>query len=251
MTIFYFTSTGNCLAVAKKLGGTLVSIPQVVDSDDLHVQDDVVGIIFPIYGFKTPKIVGRFLSKVKIEADYTFAIGTYGNTPRAAMANLQKQPFQSGYRFDYANHLLMVDNFLPIFEMDAQREKLSKKKIEENLATIIDDIKNRKLKQIKAGPVAKLLTSIIASGTISGDYAKKFSVNSKCTKCDVCAKVCPVQNIVVSDHVKFGNNCEGCLACAHLCPSSAIHLKGQRSEKRWRHPEVSLNEIVEANNRQK
>jgi uncharacterized Fe-S center protein len=249
MTIFYFTSTGNCLAVAKRIGGTLVSIPQVVDSSELHYKDDVIGIVFPIYGFKTPKMVAKFLDRVKIEADYTFVIGTYGNMSGAAMMNLQKQAIKNGYRFDYANHLLMVDNFLPIFEMETQRKKLPKKNVDENLAIILDDIKNRRHKQMSAGIAARLMTKIIAAGTIGDNYDKRFSVNEKCNKCDVCAEVCPAGNITVRDSVNFGGKCEGCLACAHLCPQNAIQLKGQRSEKRWQNPEISLAEMIESNER--
>jgi Pyruvate/2-oxoacid:ferredoxin oxidoreductase delta subunit len=249
MTIFYFTSTGNCLAVAKKFGGNLISIPQVVDSENLHYKDDVIGIVFPIYGFGTPKMVGKFLDKVKIEAEYTFAIGTYGNMPGPAMKNLQKKAEKNGYRFDYANQLLMVDNFLPIFEMDAQRKKLPKKQVEKNLTLILNDVKNRKHKKASAGIIGQILTPIIAKMTVSDDYAKKFSVNGKCNKCRVCAKVCPAKNISVTENVIFGKICEGCLACAHLCPQNAIQLKGQRSEKRWLNPEVSLKEMIEANNR--
>ena len=36
MTILYFTATGNSLAVAKRLGGTLLSIPQLIREDDLR-----------------------------------------------------------------------------------------------------------------------------------------------------------------------------------------------------------------------
>lgn len=60
MTIFYFTSTGNSLAAAKRIlssesGGTLISIPQVIDSPSLEYSDDVIGIVFPIYGLASPK----------------------------------------------------------------------------------------------------------------------------------------------------------------------------------------------------
>jgi len=50
MTIFYFTATGNSLALAKRIGGTLVSIPQVVDSENLYYKDDAIGVVFPVYG---------------------------------------------------------------------------------------------------------------------------------------------------------------------------------------------------------
>lgn len=249
MTIFYFTSTGNCLAVAKRIGGTLISIPQVVDSDKLHYKDDVIGLVFPIYNFTTPKIVRRFLDKVQIEADYTFAIGTYGNIAGAAMPDLQKSARGKGYRFDYVNQLLMVDNFLPIFEMGAQIEKLPDKKVEENLAAIMADIHSRKQNQMRARLWTRAMTAIISSGAISEDYAQKFSVNSLCNKCGICLKVCPRENIALTDQVYWGDHCEACLACVHLCPQNAIHLKGERSAMRWRNPDVTLAEIIAANSR--
>ena len=49
MTIFYYTATGNSLAVVKHIGGTPISIPQIVDADDLHYKDDAIGIVFPLH----------------------------------------------------------------------------------------------------------------------------------------------------------------------------------------------------------
>jgi flavodoxin len=31
MKVFYFTATGNCLEVAKAIGGELLSIPKILD----------------------------------------------------------------------------------------------------------------------------------------------------------------------------------------------------------------------------
>ncbi|MCL2193517.1 MAG: EFR1 family ferrodoxin [Treponema sp.] len=250
MTVFYFTATGNCLAVAKRIGGTLVSIPQVVDSENLHYKDDAIGIVFPVYGWTTPVMVGRFLDKVRFEADYIFAIGTYGNIPGAAMHNLQKRAVKNGYRFDYTNQLLMVDNFLPIFEMGAQMKKLPNKKVEENTAKIVDDIKNLRHMQAKASPVIRAISALVSNMMNSpGKTAQKYIVNDQCNKCGICAKVCPAKNITVTDKIRFADKCEYCLACPHLCPRNAIHLKNEKSDKRWINPEVSLNEIIKANNR--
>ncbi len=60
MKVFYFTATGNSLAVAKKIGGELISIPQVMNDENLEYKDDVIGVIFPVYGCNVPKIVSRF-----------------------------------------------------------------------------------------------------------------------------------------------------------------------------------------------
>jgi flavodoxin len=46
MTIFYFTDTGNSFAIAKAIGGILISVPQVIDSDNLHFKDDAIGLVF-------------------------------------------------------------------------------------------------------------------------------------------------------------------------------------------------------------
>jgi flavodoxin len=51
MTIFYFTATGNSLSVAKSIAdetdGNLISIPQVIDSENFHYKDDAIGLVFP------------------------------------------------------------------------------------------------------------------------------------------------------------------------------------------------------------
>ena len=86
MTIFYFTATGNSLAVAKKIGGTLVSVPQVIESDNQHYKDDIIGIVFPLYWWSPPIMVRRFMEKAHFDAKYTFAIGTYGSIVAGAMA---------------------------------------------------------------------------------------------------------------------------------------------------------------------
>ncbi len=254
MTIFYFTSTGNCLAVAKKIGGKLVSIPQVIDSPDLHFKDDVIGLIFPVYGFGMPKMVRKFLGKATWEAGYSFAIGTYGNLPGAAMTDVQKFAKNRGQHFDYAASLRMVDNYLPGFDMNDQIAKLPEKHVEENLSRIIADIQNRRTLDAAAGPVWKALTAVIRSGEnllLNSKQGQRYMISQDCTKCGICAKICPAVNITVTDKVVFKNQCEVCLGCVHMCPQNAIHMKTEKNTARWRNPDVSLNEIIAANNRQK
>jgi ferredoxin len=252
MTIFYFTSTGNSLAVAKRIGGDLISIPQIINNENLFYKDEAIGIIFPIYGFAAPEIVSRFLSKTKFETDYLFAIGTYGNLPGACMTTIQKQAMKYGYNFDYTNHLLMVDNYLPMFEIGKQIEMLPQKKTEEMTQRIVDDI-NKRVRNLKTVSLGWRIISPLVSGlglATDNKLAQKFIVNEKCTNCGICEKVCPVKNITITDKVSFNDNCLCCLGCLHLCPQNALHSKKEKSNKRWRNPEVSLNEIIEANKQQ-
>ncbi|MDR2939245.1 MAG: 4Fe-4S dicluster domain-containing protein [Clostridiales bacterium] len=251
MTIFFFSATGNSLAVAKQFGGNLISIPQVINDSKTQYKDDVIGLVFPIYSTAPPKMVSGFLNKITLEADYTFAIGTYGNMDGACMYNVQKLAQKRGYRFDYANSLLMLDNYLPVFEIEAEIQKMPKKRVEEKTAKIAADIKNRIKLQAKASILMRALASILKVFTSALEGAKGYIVNSGCTKCGTCEKVCPAKNIEVKGKVHFGGHCEACLACVHLCPKNAIHLKNEKSGKRWRNPDVSLSELIKANNRLK
>ncbi|GHU88182.1 hypothetical protein FACS1894202_03840 [Clostridia bacterium] len=253
MTIFYFTSTGNSLAVAKKIGGgsaAYISIPQIIDNPSLLYKDGVIGVVYPIYGFGLPKMVRRFFEKVKWEADYAFAIGTYGNLPGAAARNTQFLAQEQGLRLDYSTTLLMVDNYLPGFEVNDQIAKLPVKKPDENLARIIADITDHKPLDAPAGLGWRAATAAIkAAEKAFMNNTRNYIVDEKCTKCGTCAKVCPAANITVIDKVTFSDKCEWCLGCVHLCPKNALHMKNEKSAARWRHPDVTLTEIIKANDR--
>lgn len=255
MTVFYFTSTGNCLSVAKKIGGDgakLVSIPQVIGKPGLSFTDGVIGVVFPIYGFGLPKMVAKFLETAKFQGSYMFAVGTYGNLPGACMENVQRLARRHGYKFDYAESLLMVDNYLPNFDINDQIAKLPEKRVDENLNRIIADIQNRKTFKASAGFGRRIMTAMIQSGEnllLNGKQAQRYIINQNCNRCGTCAKVCPAGNISVSEKVIFADRCEGCLGCVHLCPQNAIHLKNEKNAARWLNPDVPLKEMIAANNR--
>ncbi|MFC2662882.1 MAG: 4Fe-4S ferredoxin, partial [Eubacterium sp.] len=78
MTILYFSATGNSLFTAKKIGGNLLSIPQLVREKKYDIEDDVIGIVCPTYCADAPRMVQEYLNQARLKADYTFFISTYG-----------------------------------------------------------------------------------------------------------------------------------------------------------------------------
>ena len=74
--IYYFSATGNSLALAKEyaknLNAELCNITSVLNnlSDDQKIETDanVVGLISPVYFFGLPKIVCTFLEKLVIKS---------------------------------------------------------------------------------------------------------------------------------------------------------------------------------------
>ncbi len=49
MKTLFFTATGNSLYVAKRIGGELYSIPQLLKNNNYIIEDESVGFVFPCY----------------------------------------------------------------------------------------------------------------------------------------------------------------------------------------------------------
>ena len=137
MKIFYFTATGNSLYVAKKLGGELISIPQALKNNTLTFEDEKIGIVFPCYGLAAPKIVREFIEKATLKSPYIFTIMTYGNMVANGCGWFTKYAKKHNINIVYVNSLLMVDNYLPMF--DIEKQNLREKNIDYNLNKLINE----------------------------------------------------------------------------------------------------------------
>ena len=251
MKTFYFTGTGNSLCVAKRIGGELYSIPQILKEGKYKFEADVIGLVFPCYGFGLPRIVLEFLKQSKLKANFFFAVMTYGNISASGLKHIEDTGREMGIRFNYTNEILLIDNYLPLFKIEDQLEKESSKKIEEKLNQIINDINNRQEKQIRKGILSNFISRPVNNLTIKHhcDFGDKaFSVNNNCNSCKICEKVCPTNNIKVRVKPEYMHKCESCFACIHHCPQNAIHVKFERSKARFINQNVNLKEIMEANN---
>jgi hypothetical protein len=78
MKVFYFTGTGNGLAIAKAVGGEAISIPKALKSGKTRYEDDAIGIVTPVYAGNPARIVVEFLKRIDLVAGYRFAVASYG-----------------------------------------------------------------------------------------------------------------------------------------------------------------------------
>ena len=252
MKTFYFTGTGNSLYIAKQIGGELYSIPQMLKSNDLEFEDEAIGFVFPCYVMGLPRIVEDFINKSNFRAKYFFAVVNGGSSTFASLKQLEKLGKKNGIKFNYTNEIIMVDNYLPLFEIEAQLKKESNKYIEQNLKTIANEINSREEKLFEMGLGANIVSNMahnsFTTKFIFDNIDKNYTINDKCTSCKICEKVCPVNNIQVDKKPEFSHKCESCMSCIHNCPQNAIHVKFERSSARFINPNVKLSEIIEANN---
>ena len=250
MKTFYFTATGNSLYVAKRIGGELFSIPQMLKNGKSDFEDEAIGFVFPCYGFGLPRSGCDFIQNSKFKAKYVFAIMTYGNTGASGLRHIEKLGSEVGIQFNYTNEILMIDNFLPLFKIEDQLKKEDSKKIEEHLDQIVSDINGRQNKVTRKGIALDIVSKPIHNFTAKFQFDegdKRFIVQDTCNSCKICEMVCPSNNIKVGEKPEFKHKCEGCYACIHHCPQNSIHLKLERSKDRFINQNVKLQEIIDAN----
>lgn len=247
MKILYFTATGNSLYVAKRIGDEYYSIPKLIKERRFDFEDEKIGIVFPAYYAGVPKIVEEFLNKVSLKSKYVFGITTYGAFSGATTRHLLEIGKRNGIEFSYINEILMVDNYLPEFDMNKQVQGQSKKNIEENLRKIIKDIEEGR-KYIKKRTIIMEGIRLVAGKFYNNQFEKNFSVSNNCNGCKVCEKVCPVDNIKVDKNPVFKSNCQHCLACIHNCPQRSISIKNEKSKARFINENITLKEIIDSNN---
>lgn len=252
MTVCYFSATGNCLYVARRIGGTLLSIPLLMRQETIEVEDDAVGVVCPCYNAEMPMMVREFMRRAQIRAQYFFFVYTYGAGFGEAYAHAKLAAEEAGLTLSYVNAIQMVDNFIPYFDMREQINTLPKKNVEGQLEAVCADIAARKTVDVKITAMTKMQMAMyhkrLAEKWLRKDTALSYTVNDCCIRCGICARVCPAKNIAVTpDGVRFSDHCEVCYACLHNCPKHAIHMPLEAGTTQFRNEHVTLNDIIEAN----
>ncbi len=237
--VYYFTGTGNCLAVARRvahrLGCQPISISDVIDQATIRTGACTVVIIFPTYLaalYGVPIIVERFISKFEhLESKHLFAICTCGGyeivNAVPALRNLNKFVRQQGARLSGEYSVRLPMNNLDYEHIPVPIETDSTAIIR-NAEAQIDDICRRitRRRNGKHHFIRRLFTvvmapmyTIMARSTmkslreLAGEPSdsplgfrelipltdKSIRIDENCTGCGICASICPVKNIELVD----------------------------------------------------
>lgn len=265
--IFYFTATGNSLYVARQLADEsteLLSIPQIVKQGRYEFEADEIGMVYPIYGQMPPNMVRNFIQRARLTASYKFAVLTYGNMQFAVVGIWDEVSRKAGNAFDYITSILMVDNWLPNFDMNEQIK--IDKHIPESLERIQTDLAaQRHFVEATDEQGMQLFNRFIKDRGLDPQVGylvrseQYFVVGDACIGCGVCTEVCPHGNYeLTSTGVKTEEDCDFCFACIHNCPQKAIKFAelpdnpflahGEKNPNaRYRNEHVSLWSIKESN----
>lgn len=250
--VFYFTGTGNSLYIAKQIENSPVSIPQAIHRESQEFSADSIGIVAPVYGHEVPQMVKDFMKNAVFHTDYFYMILTYGNRHGGTAELAKKLCGECGIAVNYINVIVMVDNWLPSFDMNDQ--KTIDKHIPEQLASILTDIQAKKnaISQVTDADRAAHQQFLAGIGKMPADaWQHLIRVTDNCVGCGICEKVCPSSSIHVVNGkaVHIPGQCQTCLACVHACPQKAIGLTipEKNPSARYRNEHISLQEIIDAN----
>ena len=265
--IFYFSGTGNSRWAAKLLGQCLneriVSMNKTAETNTKIVltNDEVVGFVFPVYGWRVPRIVSDFMRTLEFhkgdlqnkKGHYTFCLLTAGDTIGRTMERfareLKEVKSETTLELNAVESVIMPESYvgLPGMDVDKPEKELEKiKSAEKAIVRFASIVKGRELSQdnfplgwkdLERGPIPDFF-----SGPVGGIFTrylitdKPFKVDrKKCIRCGICAEVCPVEDIEGGKgrepKWKHNGKCLTCFACYHHCPSHAIEYGNRTKHK--------------------
>jgi ferredoxin len=260
--IYYFTGSGNSLAlartIAERLGDTEV-LPMAkhlggVDGGDA----ERIGLVFPVYLWGLPRMAAGFVRRLRAGSEqYVFAVASCSGTPGRPLVRLRRLLRSNGS--DLAAGFATredVETFWPGRSDDARTMAFGRMVTRhppptagERTDEIVDTIQRKERRKPEtSNPIVTTLLGPML-GRMSTKELKNgdrhFSVGDACTSCGTCARVCPRENVALENgRPVWHHDCETCYACLLWCPEKAIAYAGSLPQEPTHHPDVTLEDML-------
>jgi len=233
--VLYFSGTGNTEYIAKLIADGLddecVDLFHRIrfnDKSPFYSKKPYI-ICAPIYVCEMPLFLMRYLKSTAFKGNKkVYFIVTSGGYCGSAKVQAKLFSIRKKLKFLGCAEFVMPRNYVANNRYSMDDEKTIRSKISsanKKVKQVIEDIKNER--KLKSRHVWLFEILIIAPFTpLWTKYklvAKDFYATNECIGCRICEKVCPLNNIKVTDKKpQWGTDCTHCMACISKCPKKAI-----------------------------
>ena len=249
--ILYFSGTGNSLAIARKIAEALndqvLPLTEAVQQDLTNEQR--IGLVFPTYDFNLPPALPEMVSHLKISPkSYVFTVVTCGSMAGNCIWVLRRLLREKGIELAYSHKVSVPDNSALAFGRNPNKQLKKFERVPARMEQIIRELQaeSHTLHYSWFSLLSWLLGRPAVEKGMIHCLGPKVNAD-KCTGCNTCVRVCPMDNINLTDEKAIiGDNCTVCLACVHVCPQQAIRTNGREAlkERQYRHPDIKLKDLI-------
>jgi len=255
--IYYFSGTGNNLAIARQLAKelgetTILPMSQLLQNKVIPDEYEWVGFTSPSYFSHVPPYVEECMKNIIFtEKQKIFLIAGCAGNRGLAIQDMRKHVNNSNKQVDLEYMVTLSGNYILSYgAFPMWYQKFFTKQSYRKIHKIAQDIKcGRKMKSLGKGIFyqEKYEEALRESIAKYSEIGKQFEVSYKCTACGVCAKICPVGNIsMINGKVTFGDNCNQCMGCIQWCGNHAIDWEGKAEKrKRYHHLDIKRQELFQ------
>ncbi len=268
-SIIYLSLAGNTRLAAQKIqegvqaSGNLCEIFEMRDVEgridflkDLIANNDIIGLMAPVYGFREPTIFRSFLKSLPPSSSKNFpvfiagtATGHFSNFFHGIAKSIQKKKFWPIATLKvYAPRTYTIWNKPDLdFEFKSSEQEKAREfgaSLAENFEKIVVRGEQAPV-EIKSSLGDKLNAMMSAHDSMLRMFVGKLEINNeKCTRCGLCVTNCAWGALSQEEGQdgKLGfpilnkKACGGCCACVNLCPTEAIGNKKLADKIRYHEP---------------
>lgn len=153
------------------------------------IEDQTLGIVFPIYAWGVPEPVLEFVKRLNSKPSFTFGVCTCGAEAGDAMHKLNLiLPLNSTYSVSMPSNCIMGAD---LESNESISSKITKAKVK--LEMIAAQVNARQsVHDVNKGPLAWIKTNLANFGfNMAARSTKPFYVTDKCISCRECAETVP------------------------------------------------------------
>jgi len=235
--IYVFSGTGNTLSIAKKIAEVFnaknisAKVHRIEATDPKNIDlSSTIGIGCTVACWNTYPMVKKWLKVLPVSnGTEVFLFDSMGDSSFKMIAFIAKELENKGYKIIGSKEFKMPNNFLLVENEDKKLKKLNitmplvEKFSEDIIAGKADTVQGSFMSSLFF-----IFTSFVVS-TWNWKLSQKmitFKIDKNiCTKCGLCADICPKNNITMNEFPVFNGKCEMCLRCISYCPVKAISSK--------------------------